>query len=203
VVQRREGVRVHHPRHWGQGRVRALLGHRGQRVKVLGRGPARVVRDLAGPEGAAGGQRPGHLTRSFYACRATPRRSSPTAPKPAREPALPPVPGAVGAAGPSADGRRPGQSSRGRLRPHTRPARNGPAVGQAMLSSYMDSMTATMAARLCQPRAHQATETAVRLWCAAVEDSTGNKLRICKAGIRGSIPLVSTISTSGNAPRPS
>ena len=46
----------------GQGRFRALLGHHGQRVQVLGRGPARVVRDLAGPEGAAGGQRPGHLT---------------------------------------------------------------------------------------------------------------------------------------------
>jgi hypothetical protein len=46
----------------GEGRRRSLLGYPGRRVQVVGGGPAGVLRDQPGPEGAAGGQRPRRLT---------------------------------------------------------------------------------------------------------------------------------------------
>src|SRR5581483_1972477 len=57
VVQRFEGVRVHHPRGRVEGRVRPPLEHPGRGLQVACRGRARRVRAAPGCEGSRGDER--------------------------------------------------------------------------------------------------------------------------------------------------
>ena len=61
VVQRREGLRLHHPGRWRFGRIRPSHGDRGHRVQESRRGPARAVRDHPGAKGAPGERGPSCL----------------------------------------------------------------------------------------------------------------------------------------------
>src|ERR1039458_4168111 len=56
VVQWGEGVRIHPALH-GRGRVRAFLGHPGERLPLAERRRDRRVRSARGPERVPGGQR--------------------------------------------------------------------------------------------------------------------------------------------------
>src|SRR5712692_1519487 len=57
VVQRCQGLRVHHTRERRQGLLRASHSDSGRRIQIVGRRPARGVRDRPGSEGSGGAER--------------------------------------------------------------------------------------------------------------------------------------------------